>query len=537
MPRKPTYEELEQKIHALKKQVSGFKRTEEALRESEKKYRNLFDIISDFIYTHDLEGRFLTINRGAAQTLGYTPEDFIGRPISDFMLPESRQAFYDEYLPQIKKEGFLNGVAEYVAKDGTNHYIEYRSILARQNDRPLCVSGTGRDITDRILGRREVHKLERQLQQAQKMEAIGTLAGGIAHDFNNLLMGILGNTSLMLLEMDRHSPQYERLKTVEKHVRLGADLTKQLVGFARGGKYDARPTDINGLIGKSLEMFGRTKKEITIHSKYQKDIWTLEVDRGQIEHVLLNLFVNAWQAMAGPGKLYVETANIELDERYAKPFTVKPGRYVKISVTDTGMGMDKATQGRIFEPFFTTKEMGRGTGLGLASVYGIVKNHGGFINVYSEKNEGTTFTIYLPVSENEGYEEKSFPKRRIKGDVALLLVDDEDLIIDVGEQMLRKLGYEVLLASGGEKAIEVYTDNQDRIDMVILDMIMPDMGGGETYDRLKGINPDVKVLLSSGYSINEKANEILERGCNGFIQKPFDLRELSEKIEAILCEG
>ena len=537
MPRKPTYEELEQKIHALKKQVSGFKRTEEALRESEKKYRNLFDIISDFIYTHDLEGRFLTINRGAAQTLGYTPEDFIGRPISDFMLPESRQAFYDEYLPQIKKEGFLNGVAEYVAKDGTNHYIEYRSILVRQNDRPLCVSGTGRDITDRILGRREVHKLERQLQQAQKMEAIGTLAGGIAHDFNNLLMGILGNTSLMLLEMDRHSPQYERLKTVEKHVRLGADLTKQLVGFARGGKYDARPTDINGLIGKSLEMFGRTKKEITIHSKYQKDIWTLEVDRGQIEHVLLNLFVNAWQAMAGPGKLYVETANIELDERYAKPFTVKPGRYVKISITDTGMGMDKATQRRIFEPFFTTKEMGRGTGLGLASVYGIVKNHGGFINVYSEKNEGTTFTIYLPVSENEGYEEKSFPKRRIKGDVALLLVDDEDLIIDVGEQMLRKLGYEVLLASGGEKAIEVYTDNQDRIDMVILDMIMPDMGGGETYDRLKGINPDVKVLLSSGYSINEKANEILERGCNGFIQKPFDLRELSEKIGGILCEA
>jgi PAS domain S-box-containing protein len=537
MPRKPTYEELEQRIQALKKEVSELKRAEEALRESEKKYRNLFDIISDFIYTHDLEGRFLTINRGAAQTLGYTPKDFIGRPISDFMLPESRQAFYDEYLPQIKKQGFLNGVAEYVAKDGTNHYIEYRSILVGQKGQALCVSGTGRDITDRILGRREVHKLERQLQQAQKMEAIGTLAGGIAHDFNNLLMGILGNTSLMLLEMDRHNPQYERLKTVEGHVRLGADLTKQLVGFARGGKYDARPTDINGLISKSLEMFGRTKKEITIHSKYQKDIWTIEVDQGQIEHVLLNLFVNAWQALAGPGQLYVETANVVLDEGYAKPFTVKPGRYVKISITDTGMGMDKATQRRIFEPFFTTKEMGRGTGLGLASVYGIVKNHGGFINVYSEKNEGTTFTIYLPVSENEGYEEKKFPKRRLKKDVALLLVDDEELIIEVGEQMLKTLGYQVLLARGGEKAIEIYTDNRDRIDMVILDLIMPDMGGGETYDRLKEINPDVKVLLSSGYSINEKANEILERGCNGFIQKPFDLRELSEKIGGILCEA
>ena len=536
MPRKPTYEELEQRIKALKEEASEFKRAEEALRESEEKYRNLFDIVSDFIYTHDLEGRFLTINRGAAKTLGYTPEDFNGRPISDFMLPEFHQAFYDEYLPQIKKQGSLNGVTEYVAKDGTKHYIEYRSILVRQKGQELCVSGTGRDITDRILGRREVHKLEQQLQQAQKMKAIGTLAGGIAHDFNNLLMGILGNTSLMLLDMDSNNPQYERLKTIEEHVRLGADLTKQLVGFARGGKYEAKPTDINKLIAKSLEMFGRTKKELTIHSKFQENLWTVEVDQGQIEHVLLNLFVNAWQAMAGPGQLYVDTVNVVLDEGYTKPFTVNPGRYVKISITDTGVGMDKATQRRIFEPFFTTKRMGVGTGLGLASVYGIVKNHGGFINVYSEKNEGSTFTIYLPVWEKDGYEEEKLPEKVVKGSVALLLVDDEDIIIDVGEQMLKTLGYEVLLAGGGKKAIEIYTNNQDRIDMVILDMIMPDMGGGETYDRLKEINPDVKVLLSSGYSINEKANEILARGCNGFIQKPFDLRELSGKIKEILCE-
>jgi CheY-like chemotaxis protein len=308
------------------------------------------------------------------------------------------------------------------------------------------------------------------------------------------------------------------------------------VGFARGGKYEAKPTDINELITKSSDMFGRTRKEITIHSKYQEDIWTIEVDQGQIEHVLLNLFVNAWQAMAGPGQLYVETVNVVLDECDAKPFTVKPGRYVKISITDTGMGMDKATQQRIFEPFFTTKEMGRGAGLGLASVYGIIKNHGGYINVYSEKKEGTTFTIYLPVSEKDVYEEKKLPEKVVKGTVTLLLVDDEDIIIDVGEQMLKTLGYEVLLARGGKKAIEVYTNNQDRIDMVILDMIMPDMGGGETYDRLKEINPDVKVLLSSGYSINGKANEILERGCNGFIQKPFDLRGLSGKIGEILCK-
>jgi len=306
------------------------------------------------------------------------------------------------------------------------------------------------------------------------------------------------------------------------------------VGFARGGKYEARPTDINELIKRSSDMFGRTKKEITIHTRCQKSIWTVEVDQGQIEHVLFNLYINSWQAMTGPGHLYLETENVLLDENYGKPYTVKPGRYVKISITDTGVGMDKETQQRIFEPFFTTKEMGRGTGLGLASVYGIIKNHGGYINVYSERNEGTTFRIYLPVSEKEVPGEKKPPEMVVKGTEALLLVDDEDIIIDVGKQMLKALGYEVLVARGGQEAIQIYKNNRHKVNMVILDMIMPDMGGGETYDRLKELTPDIKVLLSSGYSINEKASEILERGCNGFIQKPFDLRDLSGKIREIL---
>ena len=534
MARKPTYEELEQRIKELSKEAADRKKAETALRESEERYRKLFDIVSDFIYTHDLKGHFLTVNRGAAQTLGYACEDLIGQPISNFMLPEYRQGFYDEYLQEIRKQGFFNGVTAYVAKDGSKHYIEYRNILVRQRGEKSYVSGIGRDITDRILSRREVNKLEQQLQQAQKMEAVGTLAGGIAHDFNNLLMGILGNTSLMLLDMDDSDPKYQRLKTIEEHVRLGADLTKQLLGFARGGKYEARPTDINELIKRSSDMFGRTKKEITIHTRCQKSIWTVEVDQGQIEHVLFNLYVNAWQAMKGPGHLYLETENVMLDENYGKPYTVKPGRYVKICITDTGVGMDKETQQRIFEPFFTTKEMGRGTGLGLASVYGIIKNHGGYINVYSEENEGTTFKVYLPASEKEVTGENKLPEMIVKGTEVLLLVDDEDIIIDVGKQMLKTLGYEVLVARGGQEAIQIYKNNRDKVNMVILDMIMPDMGGGETYDRLKELTPDIKVLLSSGYSINEKASEILERGCNGFIQKPFDLRDLSGKIREIL---
>jgi len=234
------------------------------------------------------------------------------------------------------------------------------------------------------------------------------------------------------------------------------------------------------------------------------------------------------------GELYLQTENVTLDEVYVKPFEIEPGRYVKISVTDTGVGMDEDTQQRIFDPFFTTKEMGRGTGLGLASAYGIIKNHGGFINVYSEKGEGTTFNIYLPASEKEIIEEKKLSKDVLRGSETVLLVDDENMIIDVGEQLLEKMGYMVLIARNGKEAIDTYEKNKDEIDIVILDMIMPDMSGGDTFDRMKEIKSGMKVLLSSGYSVNEQATEILERGCDGFIQKPFNMKQLSRKLREIL---
>jgi len=284
-------------------------------------------------------------------------------------------------------------------------------------------------------------------------------------------------------------------------------------------------------------MFGRTKKEIALHSKYQEGIWAAEIGRGQIEQVLLNLYVNAWQAMPGGGNLYVQTENVTLDENYVNRFDAAPGRYVKVSVTDTGAGMDESTLQRIFDPFFTTREMGRGTGLGLASAYGIIKNHVGFINVYSEKGEGTTFNLYLPASTKEVIEETGLSGKVFTGSETILLVDDEDMIIDVGKEMLKTLGYKVLAADSGKEAIEIYQKNVNDIDMVVLDMIMPDMGGGETFDRLKEINPDIKLLLSSGYSINGQAREILERGCNSFVQKPFDMKQLSQKLREVLNSG
>jgi CheY-like chemotaxis protein len=347
-------------------------------------------------------------------------------------------------------------------------------------------------------------------------------------------MGILGNASLMLVDMDADHAGYERLKNIEEYVQNGVDLTKQLLGFARGGKYEVKPTNLNDLVKKSARMFGRTKKEVRIHGKYQKNVWTTEVDRGQLEQVLLNLYVNAWQAMPAGGDLFLQTRNVDLDEDQVSPYGLKPGRYVEVSVTDNGVGMDSKTKERIFDPFFSTKALGRGTGLGLASAYGIVKNHDGIIRVESEPGEGTTFRIYLPVSTKEIEKDKTRTDAIVRGSETILLVDDEDLILDIGGEMLRELGYAVTTARSGAEAVTIYGEQLDRIDLVILDMIMPEMGGGETYDRLKAMNPGIKVLLSSGYSINGQAKDILARGCDGFIQKPFNLGTLSQKLREIL---
>jgi len=380
----------------------------------------------------------------------------------------------------------------------------------------------------------EQKRMEAILHQAQKMEAIGTLAGGIAHNFNNLLMGIQGNISLMLMEMDPSHMHYNKLKMMEKCAQSGADLTSQLLGLAKGRNHEVIPTNLNELIKESARMFDSTKKEITIHSTLQKNIWVAEVDPGQIEQIMLNLYVNAWQAMPASGKLYLETKNVTLNEQYVKPYGLERGRYVKISVTDTGSGMDKKTLRKIFDPFFTTKEMGKGTGLGLASAYKIIKNHCGIINVYSEKGEGTTFNVFLPASEKKLTEEcKSFGEL-LMGNETILLVDDEEWVIDVGKEIIDKMGYRVYIARSGSEAIEVYKEHWTEIDMVILDMIMPDMGGGETFEKLKEINPEIEVLLSSGYGINGQASKILEHGCRGFIQKPFFIEELSRKLREIL---
>ena len=377
-------------------------------------------------------------------------------------------------------------------------------------------------------------RLEAQLQQAQKMEAIGTLAGGIAHDFNNLLTGIQGNVSLMLLDKDDTHPDYERLRNIEKQVQGGARLTSHLLGYARKGRYEVKPLSLNELVEETSHTFGRTQKAITIHQELAEDLFAIEADPGQIEQVLWNVYVNAADAMPRGGNLFLKTTNATHKDMKGKLYKPKPGNYVLLTVTDTGMGMGKKTMERVFDPFFTTKEMGRGTGLGLASAYGIIKAHGGYIDVDSMKEQGATFSIYLPASERKAHKAVKTAERFIRGTETVLLVDDEDVVLKVGQELLEAMGYQVLTAKDGKEAVKVFRKNRDKIDIVILDVVMPNMGGGEAYDRMKEIDSDIKVVLSSGFSIDGEASEILERGCDAFIQKPFNMGGLSGRIREVL---
>ena len=518
--------------------VNKRKAADDALREGEERYRTILESIEEGCFETDIDGNLTFFSNPFLKILGHSRDELLGANTRKYTSTETAEKMR-RITERLRKTGKPENVTDYdvIRKDGTNVCLELSvSLLKDPNKLPTGYRGVLRDVSERKQTEEEKHKLETQLQQAQKMESIGTLAGGIAHDFNNILMGIQGNASLMLLKIDSDHPNYEKIKNIEKYVQNGTELTKQLLGFARRGKYLIKATDLNEIIEKSSSLFARTKKEIQVHTNLYQDLWTAEVDRGQIGQVLLNLYVNAWQAMSNGGDLYLQTENVILDRSYVKPYKVEPGRYVKISVSDTGVGIDQETQERIFEPFFTTKEMGRGTGLGLASVYGIIKSHGGYINVYSEKERGTVFTIYLPASEKKvPKENKAASAPIIKGSGTILLIDDEKMILDVGIELLEELGYKVQSAMSGQEALDVFQRERGKIDLIIMDMIMPGMSGGETFDRLKKIDRNIKVLLSSGYSINSQAAKILQRGCDGFIQKPFNMNQLAEKVQGILA--
>ncbi len=509
--------------------VTDRKRAETALRESEERFRAFVEKSPLGISLIADNGEYKYINPQFTNIFGYTIEDIpTGNAWFNTSFPdkEYRQKVIRRWIDdknQINIGQARPRVFSVTCKDGAQKKIHFRPVTMENHDQFVIYE----DITEKSI-------LEQQLVQAQKFEAIGTLAGGIAHNFNNILMGIQGRSSLMSLELEPSHPNLEHIKSIEKCVQSATGLTKQLLGFARGGKYEVKPININDLVLNSATMFSRTRKEINVHTKIHQSKLLVDADRGQIEQVFLNLYINAWQAMPGGGELYLETSAVALDDNDCKPFDAKPGRYAKVSVTDTGIGMNENTRHRIFDPFFTTKEKSRGTGLGLASAYGIIKNHGGIITVNSKMNHGTTFDIFLQISEKEIHPEIATDRAMVKGSGTILLVDDEDMIINVSQALLEKLGYQVIAVKSGEEAVEVVLRMGSGIDLVILDMIMPGMDGGTTFDRIREIHPRMPVLLSSGYAVDGQSSEILRRGCNGFIQKPFNIAKLSQKIRKIV---
>ncbi len=510
--------------------ITEQKEGERKLRLSEEKFFKAFNTSPDAMTISRLsDGKFLEINRGFTKLHGYTQEEVTNRTSLELNIwskPSERR----KLINILKTSGEVTGMEiNFLKKDGSSITGLMSANILNLNDEE-CIFSVVRDITER-------KKLEAQLLQAQKMEAIGQLAGGIAHDFNNILTGILGYANMLKLEARDDELVYEAAITIEKAGERAAELTKQLLGFSRKVKRRNSRVDLNDIAREVINLLSRTIEEnITIISKLDTDKAIILGDAGQLQQAIINLVVNARDAMPDGGKLILETEKICLDETYCMNHVgLTPGEYVRFSVVDTGTGIAQDIQEHIFEPFFTTKEQGKGTGMGLAMVYGIIKAHGGTIRVSSEVNKGTSFHIYLPFNSRRATEKKR-KDNLIRGRGKIMLVDDEGVVLDITSRALKGLGYEVVIARDGREALACYEKSGNNIDLVIMDFIMPEMGAEECIKALRKLNGSIPIILSTGYAPAGKVKDIIDNGCR-FIQKPYSIRELSEVIAMELNHG
>jgi len=522
--------------------VTQTRAAEEALRRSEKQYRDLFDSITDLIYTQDMEGRFLSVNPALGKVFAYAPEKLIGRKPSDFMKPALREAFHTEYLKHIKTRGYHQGVSVYFDQWGGKHYIEYRSVLVNPDEGEPYISGSGREVTERILAEKELKALHSQLLQAQKMEAVGTLAGGIAHDFNNLLQAISGYVELLSMNDAMDPASRHQVRQIQIAAERGRDLIQRLLTFSRKMEPVLQPMDLNQALRHILEMLERTfPKMIRIETHLSDSLSPMLGDVRQIEQVLLNLAANARDAMPEGGALVFATEPFSASENQPTGHLgMTPGGYVKLTVSDTGHGMTETTLNHVFDPFFTTKAVGKGTGLGLSMVYGIVKEHRGYLSCRSVPGKGTTFELFFPAREhtvgpqpeNEAREDRFPPSGR----ETVLIVDDEPAVLEIAAEALERSGYKPITASNGEEALYLFANGPNEIDLVLLDLGMPGMGGLKALEHLLKLDPGAKVVVSSGYAAEDKRRESLKRGARRFISKPYHLDDLLEVIREVLDE-
>lgn len=527
--------------------VSGRRSAEGRIREQGELLQVMLNSIGDAVIATDLDGTVNYLNPVAEKLTGWHEKKAYGKPLEkvfNLIDEKTREPLENPFL-RIKRDEPIAGLADntlLIDKKGKEIPIDDSGAPLKDRDGKIIGSViVFHDVSERRQAEHALFKSEERLRQSQKMEAIGTLTGGVAHDFNNLLTAILGNTQLALRKIKRGDPLQIPLIEVEKAGNRAATLTRQLLAFSRRQHLDRKNINVNDTINEILKLLERIiGEDVHVTTKFSADISAVYADRAQIEQVIMNLSVNARDAMPRGGDLGIETSNIELDEFYCRQYPdFKPGRYVQIKLSDTGCGMDEELQTRIFEPFFTTKGVDKGTGL--AMVYGIVTQHDGHINVYSEPGHGTTFKLFLPAIDLAAENEKDAAQLVMPGGPETILVaEDEEALRNLSRDILETLGYRVIMVENGTKAIEAFNENRARIDLLLFDVIMPSMGGVEAYERIKALGTEIPIVFMTGYSSEmtynriEQQNSQLDQEVISVIQKPYSFDGLGKSIREAL---
>lgn len=513
--------------------ITERKQAEQALMESERRYRELFDSITDFVFSHDLDGNFITVNAIPLARLGYEPSEVIGRNISEFVAPDSMANYKNIYMNSIVKDGSHRGVFKMRSKGGETIYFEYSSSLLIVDGREPYISGVGRDITDRIKAENEIRNLEEQLFQAQKMEALGALAGGIAHDFNNILTSIIGHTELAL----GWAPEGDKLKKHLDQVMAAGfratDLVRHILDFSRQSDLKRSSMNMIPVVKEALKLLRATlPATIEIRQDIPPELPNIMADPTQIHQIIMNLCTNASYSMGEKGgAITVVLDALHIGEGERPELGVSTGEYILLVVRDNGGGIDPEIIDRIFEPYFTTKDKEEGTGLGLATVHGIINSYGGAIKVESQPGEGASFYVYFPVVEGEdGFQEAESEAELTAGRERILFVDDEMDIGQIGHEMLEALGYHVDVHTDGQGALDAFRAAPGKFDLVITDYAMPKMNGLDLAREMLDIRKDMPIILSTGFSARINQEMIEEAGIKGFILKPYSISQLTRVI-------
>ena len=491
--------------------------------------RHIMAITPDGIMTTDLKGTITSASAAAAALFGYPPEDLVGSPASA-LYPGGHAAASRLMKALVQKDCITDSHLELLKKDGSLLEVALWGVLIRdENGTPCGTLGIFRDVS-------ELKRLSRQVFQAERMASVATLAGGIAHNFNNLLMSIQGYTSLMMLDVSEKHRHFDMLQKIENQIATGSRLTQKLMGFAREGEYSVKLVDLHLLIADVLDGFQGAQEHIRVQTDLGAETPAVVADRAQIEEAFQNLLLNAADAMPGGGKITCRTRLIHHTAADDRDYSVRPGCYVQVTVADTGHGISAKDLPHIFEPFYSTKELHKGAGLGLASVFGIVKAHGGYVDVTSTPGEGAIFELLLPAQAATVETEAPSRNPVDQGKATILVVDDDEMVLEVAVKMLEALGYQTHAAATAAEAFSVFSKHADTIDLVLLDLSLDGVDGADVFHGIRERNGAVQVLIASGRSLDEEARALMDAGAGGFIQKPFGVRDLSTAIQKVLGE-